>query len=100
MQASFEPAQAFSISMPQPIFEISIAYKKKHVYGFLDKKIWNIKMCFCNFSATIIPFQKNIFLVVISWNWNMRSIQITVKQVFILNPNKAVSGISNVIISC
>ena len=32
MQAYFEPEQAFSISMPQPVFEISIAYKKKHVF--------------------------------------------------------------------
>ena len=31
MQAYFEPEQAFFISMPQPVFEISIAYKKKHV---------------------------------------------------------------------
>ena len=32
MQAYLEPEQAFSISMPQPVFEISIAYKrKKHV---------------------------------------------------------------------
>ena len=31
MQAYFEPEQAFSISMPQPVFEISNAYKKKHV---------------------------------------------------------------------
>ena len=31
MQAYFEPQQTFSISMPQPVFEISIAYKKKHV---------------------------------------------------------------------
>ena len=29
MQACFEPEQAFSISMSQPVFEISIAYKKK-----------------------------------------------------------------------
>ena len=29
MQAYFEPEHAFSISMPQPVFEISIAYKKK-----------------------------------------------------------------------
>ena len=29
MQAYFEPEQVFSISMPQPVFEISIAYKKK-----------------------------------------------------------------------
>ena len=28
MQAYFEPEQAFSIIMPQPVFEISIAYKK------------------------------------------------------------------------
>ena len=28
MQAYFEPEQAFSISMLQPVFEISIAYKK------------------------------------------------------------------------
>ena len=32
MQAYFEPEQAFSISMPQPVFEISIAYKKKDVF--------------------------------------------------------------------
>ena len=31
MQAYFESKQAFSISMPHPVFEISIAYKKKHV---------------------------------------------------------------------
>ena len=32
--AYFEPEQAFSISMPQPVFEISIAYEKKqHVIG-------------------------------------------------------------------
>ena len=31
MQTYFEPEQAFSISMPQPVFQISIAYKKKHV---------------------------------------------------------------------
>ena len=29
MQAYFEPEQAFSIGMLQPVFEISIAYKKK-----------------------------------------------------------------------
>ena len=29
MQEYFEPEQAFSISMPQPVFEISIAYIKK-----------------------------------------------------------------------
>ena len=28
MQAYFEPEQAFSISMPKPVFEISIAYEK------------------------------------------------------------------------
>ena len=32
MQAYFEPEQAFSISMPQPAFEISIAYIKKNIY--------------------------------------------------------------------
>ena len=31
MKAYFEPEQAFSISIPQPVFKISIAYKKKHV---------------------------------------------------------------------
>ena len=29
MQAYFEAEQAFCISMPQPVFEISIAHKKK-----------------------------------------------------------------------
>ena len=29
MQAYFEPEQAFPISMPRPVFEISIAYKKR-----------------------------------------------------------------------
>ena len=34
MQAYFEPEQAFSISMPQPAFEISMAYiKKKNLLG-------------------------------------------------------------------
>ena len=28
MQAYLEPEQAFSLSMPQPVFEISITYKK------------------------------------------------------------------------
>ena len=33
MQAYFEPEHAFSISMPQPVFEILIAYKKnKNMY--------------------------------------------------------------------
>ena len=31
MQAYFDPEQAFSISIPQPVFEFSIGYKKKHV---------------------------------------------------------------------
>ena len=31
MQVYLQPEQAFPISMPQPVFEISIAYKKKHV---------------------------------------------------------------------
>ena len=31
MQAYFEPEQGFSISMPQPVFEISIAYKKERI---------------------------------------------------------------------
>ena len=46
MQAYFESEQAFSISMPQPVFEISIAYIKNDVSGkskkYLQKteKIW------------------------------------------------------------
>ena len=37
---TIEPEQAFSISMPQPVFEILIAYKKKHVaYVFHDKNM-------------------------------------------------------------
>ena len=31
MQAFFELEQAFSISMPQPVFEISIVYKKTRI---------------------------------------------------------------------
>ena len=31
MQAYFEPEQASYISMPQPVFKISIAYKKNNV---------------------------------------------------------------------
>ena len=31
MQAYFEPEQAFSMNMPQPVFEILITYKEKHV---------------------------------------------------------------------
>ena len=38
MQAYFGPEQAFSISMPQPAFEISIAYKEKHVFVFKCRK--------------------------------------------------------------
>ena len=29
MQAYFEPEQTLSINIPQPVFEISIAYKKQ-----------------------------------------------------------------------
>ena len=36
MQAYFEPEQAFSLSMPRPVFEISIGYKKKHVKTLLN----------------------------------------------------------------
>ena len=32
MQAYFEPEQAFPIRMSKPVFEISIAYKNKHVF--------------------------------------------------------------------
>ena len=39
MQAYFEPEQAFTISMPQPVFEISIAYKKKHVVHVVPGRI-------------------------------------------------------------
>ena len=37
MQAYFEPEQDFSMSMPQSVYEISIAYKKKHVAKNLDQ---------------------------------------------------------------
>ena len=49
MQAYFEPEQAFSINMPQPVFEIPIAYKKRHVlygstYHFMkDLGKWSLK---------------------------------------------------------
>ena len=43
MQAYFESEQAFSISMPQPVFEISIAYKKKHVTVAYDAKLYKLK---------------------------------------------------------
>ena len=33
MQAYFEPEQTFSLSVPQPVFEISIAYKKNPVWA-------------------------------------------------------------------
>ena len=36
MQAYFEPEQAFPISMPQPVFEISIAYIKKTCISIVD----------------------------------------------------------------
>ena len=43
MQVYLEPEQAFSISMPQPVFEISIAYKKKHViYNPTNQEIQKI----------------------------------------------------------
>ena len=32
MQAYFEPEQAFSISIPEPVFKISTAYKKQNMY--------------------------------------------------------------------
>ena len=44
MKAYFEPEQAFSISMPQPVFKISIAYKKKTCsYKVNDAKTLKIK---------------------------------------------------------
>ena len=36
MQAYFEPEQTLSINIPQPVFEISIAYKKKQHVTILD----------------------------------------------------------------
>ena len=36
MQAYLEPEQAFSVSMTQLVFGISIAYKKKHVSHFVS----------------------------------------------------------------
>ena len=38
MQAYFEPEQAFSITMPQPVSEISVAYKKKTCSYFQGAK--------------------------------------------------------------
>ena len=39
MQAYFEPEQNFSIIMPQPLFKLSSAYKKKHVLGCLGAAV-------------------------------------------------------------
>jgi len=36
MQAYFEPEQDFSIG--QPVFEVLIAYKKKHVYIYIAER--------------------------------------------------------------
>ena len=47
MQAYFEPEQAFSISMPQPVFEISITYRKKHV------TVQNPITSFCTFNFSV-----------------------------------------------
>jgi len=35
MQAYFEPEQDLSISIPQPVYEILISYKKIHVYNIV-----------------------------------------------------------------
>ena len=45
MQEYFEPEQAFSIGMPQPVFEISIAYKKnkkKRIFVSDTKKYFRL----------------------------------------------------------
>ena len=47
MQAYFEPEQAFSISMPQPVSEISITYRKKHV------TVQNPITSFCTFTLSV-----------------------------------------------
>ena len=52
MQAYFEPEQAFLLSMPQPVFEISIAYKKKNMY---TSKIWStLKLIFTEPNITLL----------------------------------------------
>ena len=43
MQTYFEPEQAFSISMLQPVFEIPIAYKKTCSYKVNDANTIKIK---------------------------------------------------------
>ena len=43
MQAYFESEQAFSISMPQPVFEIPIAYIKNDVSGKSKKYLQKIE---------------------------------------------------------
>ena len=57
MQAYFDPEQAFIISMPQPVFEISIAYKKKHVVmkDIFVKLMFNILKNYMTFTM-IYPF--------------------------------------------
>ena len=42
VQAYFEPEQAFSMSMSQPVFETSIAYEKKHVILLILLVTWKI----------------------------------------------------------
>ena len=62
MQPYFEPEQAFSISMPQPVCEISITYKKKQVcmlqlkyfdtgippVQFTSTNVWDERLAFPN----------------------------------------------------
>ena len=68
MQAYLEPEQAFSITMPQPVFEISIAYKKKHVCSVFAnfKNIWAIlgnlsrETKISNFGICKILLRKNL----------------------------------------
>ena len=75
MQAHFEPEQAFSISMPQPVFEISIAYIKKtcmlekyeFLKGFLSCQTW-ISLQTHHVYSTLKRRGNDRFNVVSTWN--------------------------------
>ena len=69
MQANSEPEQAFSISMPQPVFEISIAYIKtlnwkKHALNIQLPRILLLSFSESLFLHMFFKFHSDIYICV------------------------------------
>ena len=88
MQAYFEPAQTFSISMSQLVFEISIAYTKKHVIQInTDTKfceIWLPENPTCEGGNLLFGcFYRSRTPTRISENFNLNNLFLSQKEVFV-----------------